>query len=126
MNADFDTLSSVKDIGDVIAQSIIDYFNNNIELINKLKEFNLNMNYIGKEKNINENFNGKTFVLTGTLSIPREEVKEIIETLGGINTSSVSKNTDVVIVGSEPGSKYDKAKELGITIWDEEEFNNRR
>ena len=77
-----------------------------------------------KEKNINENFNGKTFVLTGTLSIPREEVKEIIETLGGINTSSVSKKTDVVIVGSEPGSKYDKAKELGITIWNEEEFRN--
>ena len=126
INADFDTLSSIPDIGGVIAQSIIDYFKDNIELINKLKEFNLNMNYIGKEKNINENFNGKTFVLTGTLSIPREEVKEIIETLGGINTSSVSKKTDVVIVGSDPGSKYDKAKELGITIWDEEEFNNRR
>ena len=126
INADFDTLSSIPDIGGVIAQSIIDYFKDNIELINKLKEFNLNMNYIGTEKNINENFNGKTFVLTGTLSIPREEVKEIIETLGGINTSSVSKKTDVVIVGSDPGSKYDKAKELGITIWDEEEFNNRR
>ena len=126
INADFDTLSSIPDIGGVIAQSIIDYFKDNIELINKLKELNLNMNYIGKEKNINENFNGKTFVLTGTLSIPREEVKEIIETLGGINTSSVSKKTDVVIVGSDPGSKYDKAKELGITIWDEEEFNNRR
>ena len=127
INADINTLSDIPDIGEVIASSIVDYFKNNIDLINKLKEFNLNMKYIGKEKNINENFNGKTFVLTGTLSsMSRDEAKELIESLGGINTSSVSKNTDVVIVGDSPGSKYDKAKELGITIWDEEEFNSRR
>ena len=127
INSDIETLSSIPDIGEVIASSIIDYFKNNIELINKLKEFNLNMRYIGKEKNINENFDGKTFVLTGTLSsMSRDEAKELIESLGGINTSSVSKNTDVVIVGENPGSKYDKAKELDITIWDEEEFNSRR
>ena len=56
----------------------------------------------------------------------RDEAKELIESLGGINTSSVSKKTDVVIVGDSPGSKYDKAKELGITIWNEDEFNSRR
>ena len=122
INASFDTLSSIPDIGGVIADSIIDYFNKNIDLINELKELNLNMNYIGKEKNINENFNGKTFVLTGTLPIGRDEAKDIIESLGGITTSSVSKNTDVVLVGEAPGSKYDKAKELGITIWDYDEF----
>ena len=73
--------------------------------------------------NINENFNQKKFVLTGTLlSITRNEAKELIETLGGKNTSSVSKKTDVVIVGSNPGSKYEKAKELGINIWNENEF----
>ena len=127
IDADIDTLSDIPDIGGVIASSIVDYFKNNMDLINKLKEFNLNMEYIGKEKNINENFNGKTFVLTGTLSsMSRDEAKELIESLGGINTSSVSKKTDVVIVGENPGSKYDKAKELGITIWDEEEFNSRR
>ena len=127
INADIETLSDIPDIGEVIASSIVDYFKNNMNLINKLKEFNLNMNYIGKEKNINENFNGKTFVLTGTLSsMSRDEAKDLIESFGGINTSSVSKKTDVVIVGDSPGSKYDKAKELGITIWDEEEFNSRR
>ena len=125
INADIETLSDIPDIGEVIASSIVDYFKNNMALINKLKEFNLNMEYIGKEKNINENFNGKTFVLTGTLSsMSRDEAKELIESLGGVNTSSVSKKTDVVIVGDSPGSKYDKAKELGITIWDEEEFKN--
>ena len=127
IDADIDTLSDIPDIGGVIASSIVDYFKGNMDLINKLKEFNLNMEYIGKEKNRNENFNGKTFVLTGTLSsMSRDEAKELIESLGGINTSSVSKKTDVVIVGENPGSKYDKAKELGITIWDEEEFNSRR
>lgn len=127
INSDIETLSDIPDIGEVIASSIVDYFKNNMNLINKLKEFNLNMNYIGKDKNINENFNGKTFVLTGTLSsVSRDEAKELIESLGGINTSSVSKKTDVVIVGDSPGSKYDKAKELGITIWNEEEFNSRR
>ena len=81
------------------------------------------MNYLGKEKNINEIFLDKTFVLTGTLnSLSREKAKDLIESLGGKNTSSVSKNTDVVIVGDSPGSKYDKAKNLGITIWNEEEF----
>lgn len=127
INSDIETLSDISDIGEVIASSIVDYFKNNMNLINKLKEFNLNMKYIGKEKNINESFNGKTFVLTGTLSsMSRDEAKELIESLGGINTSSVSKKTDVVIVGDSPGSKYDKAKELGITIWNEDEFNSRR
>ena len=131
MNSNIEELSRIPDIGDIIASSIIDYFDNekNINLINNLKENNINMNYIGKEKNINELFLDKTFVLTGTLEkMTRNEAKDLIETLGGKNTSSVSKKTDVVIVGSSPGSKYDDALKLGITIWNEDEFisNSRR
>ena len=130
INTNIEELSTIPDIGDIIAKSIIDYFNTekNIKLINDLKDNNVNMNYIGKEKNINELFLGKTFVLTGTLEkMTRNEAKDLIETLGGKNTSSVSKKTDVVIVGTSPGSKYDDALKLGITIWNEDEFiNNSR
>ncbi len=130
MNTSIEELSTIPDIGDIIAKSILDYFNTekNIKLINDLKDNNVNMTYIGKEKNINELFLDKTFVLTGTLEkMTRNEAKDLIETLGGKNTSSVSKKTDVVIVGSSPGSKYDDALKLGITIWDEDEFiNNSR
>jgi len=130
INTNIEELSTIPDIGDIIAKSILDYFNTekNIKLINDLKDNNVNMNYIGKEKNINELFLGKTFVLTGTLEkMTRNEAKDLIETLGGKNTSSVSKKTDVVIVGTSPGSKYDDALKLGITIWNEDEFiNNSR
>ena len=81
------------------------------------------MNYLGKEVIESDLFNGKTFVLTGTLSkYSRDEAKEKIELYGGKVTSSVTSKTDVVIVGDSPGSKYDKAKSLNITIWNEEEF----
>ncbi|MBQ9024227.1 MAG: NAD-dependent DNA ligase LigA [Bacilli bacterium] len=127
INADYDSLKEIDDIGEKIASSIVDYFNdeNNINLINKLKELGLNMNYLGKEINTsNENINGKTFVITGTLSLPRDEIKEKIESLGGKVTSSVTKKTDYVIVGESPGSKEAKAKELNITILNEEDYNN--
>ena len=127
MNASCEELCSITDIGDVIAKSVYEYFSLNKELIDKLKKEGLNTKYIGKIKNINEEFNEKTFVLTGTLeSLTRNEAKDIIESLGGKITSSVSKKTDVVIVGSNPGSKYDEAKKLDITTWNEEEFLNRR
>ena len=126
INTTKEELNSIKDIGDIICENILKYFSNekNIEEINRLKEYGINMKYLGStEISNNENITGKTFVITGTLSRPRDEIKEIIETNGGNVSSSVSKKTDVVIVGSDPGSKYDKAKELGITIWDEEELN---
>ena len=130
VNSNTEELSSIPDIGEIIAKSIIDYFNTekNINLINNLKENNINMDYISKEKNINELFLDKTFVLTGTLEkLTRNDAKDLIESLGGKNTSSVSKKTDVVIVGTSPGSKYNTAVELGITIWNEDEFiNNSR
>ena len=83
------------------------------------------MEYLGKEINAtNEKVYNKTFVITGTLSIPRDEVKEKLESLGAKVTGSVTKKTDYVIVGDAPGSKEEKAKELGITIINEEEYNN--
>lgn len=125
IKASYEDLINIKDIGSSIANSLYDYFRKeeNIELINKLKDLGLNMNYLGKEVIESDLFNGKTFVLTGTLSkYSREEAKEKIELYGGKVTSSVTSKTDVVIVGDAPGSKYDKAKSLNITIWNEEEF----
>ena len=127
IKADFDELKSINDIGDVIAKSIVDYFSDekNINLINRLKDLNLNMRYLGEEVNTsNENINGKTFVITGTLSRPRDEIKEEIEGLGGNVTGSVTKKTDYVIAGEKAGSKLTKANELGISVLTEEEYNN--
>ena len=127
IKADFDELKSINDIGDVIAKSIVDYFSDekNINLINRLKELNLNMRYLGEEVNTNnENINGKTFVITGTLSRPRDEIKEEIEGLGGNVTGSVTKKTDYVIAGEKAGSKLTKATELEIRVLTEEEYNN--
>lgn len=124
MNASYDDLIAINDIGEIIAESVIEYFKNeeNIELIKKLKEYNLNMNYLGITIE-NEQFNGKTFVLTGSLeSITRDKATEMIEANGGKVSSSVSKKTSALIVGSDPGSKYKKAVDLNIPIWSESEF----
>lgn len=125
-SASLEELTIIPDIGDIIAKSIVECFNDNDnkEIINKLKELNINMEYINSS-NIEEKdeFKGKTFVLTGTLvSITRDRASELIENLGGKVSSSVSSKTSVVVVGDNPGSKYDKARSLGITIWQEEEF----
>lgn len=125
INTDFDTLNNIHDIGEVIAKSVIEYFNDedNLNTINKLKTLGLNMSMEEIEVINNELFTGKTFVLTGSLStMTRDEAKERIEALGGNTAGSVSKKTDVVVAGEAAGSKLDKAKELGITIWDEDEF----
>ena len=127
INTTKEELSNIHDIGSIIADNIIDYFNNksNIEEINKLKSIGINMKYLNNiDTKENINIKDKTFVITGSLSKSRNEIKDIIESFGGNITESVSKNTDVVIVGSDPGSKYDKALKLNITIWNEEELNN--
>ena len=122
MKASYEELLNIKDIGEMIAKSVVDYFANNQELIQQLKNYGINMTYLG-EINIDDNFNEKTFVLTGTLiSITRNEAKEKIEKLGGNVSSSVSQKTDIVIVGENPGSKYDAAIKLNIPIWNEKEF----
>lgn len=125
MNASFEELTSINDIGDIIAKSIIDYFNDeeNKKLIANLKSIGVNILYLGGKRENKEAFYQKTFVITGSLvNYTRDEVKEKIEHFGGKTSESVSKKTDVVIVGENPGSKYDKALSLGIAIWNEEEF----
>lgn len=126
MTASYEELVNISDIGDIIAKSIINYFSNedNKNIITKLKQLGVNTTYInnsGYEKK--DEFKGKTFVLTGSLvNITRDKASEIIESLGGKVSSSVSSETSVVVVGDSPGSKYDKALALGIPIWQEDEF----
>ena len=127
-NASFEELTSIPDIGDIIAKSIIDYFSNNHNkaIVDELKDLGINMKYLGKKVEENELFANKTFVLTGSLEIyTRDEAKEKIESLGGKTVESVSKKTSVVIVGANPGSKYTKAQSLGIEIWSEQDFKEK-
>ena len=125
MTADEERLRQVPDIGPVVAQSIINFFSemHNREVIEKLRATGVHWQEgVGtkRTKTIEGRVSDKTFVLTGALpSLSREEVKERIELAGGKVTGSVSKKTDYVIAGDDPGSKYDKAIELGITILDE-------
>ncbi len=125
MHASMEELLSIKDIGDILAENIYNYFQNNQNLIYELKMLDINMNYLGVKKKINEFITNKKFVMTGAISfMSRDEIKSLIEEYSGTFSESVSKKTDVVIVGENPGSKYDKARELDITIWNEEEFKN--
>lgn len=123
--ATIEELTKINDIGNIIAQSIVEYFQNedNNKILSNLKEIGLNTKYLGKEKQLDENFYNKTFVLTGTLDkLTREEASIRIEELGGKTSTSVSKKTSVVVAGHDAGSKLIKANELGITIWNEEEL----
>lgn len=123
INSPLEELLTIKDIGDILAQNIYEYFQNNQNLIYKLKMLDINMKYLGVKKKINGFITNKKFVMTGTISfMSRDEIKKIIEEYNGTFSESVSKKTDVVIVGKDPGSKYTKAQELGITIWNEEMF----
>ncbi len=115
-------LSRVKDIGQVVAQSIFKWFNNknNQRFLDKLIKAGLKIIEI---KTVKRKFLGQTFILTGQLDkFTREQAKAKIRELGGDISSSVSKETDFVMVGKEPGLKYDKAKKLGIKIIKEKEF----
>ena len=125
MNASIEELLTIKDIGDILAKNIYDYFKCNRNLIDKLKMLDINMKYLGIKKKTNESITNKKFVMTGTISfMGRDDIKKVIEEYSGTFSESVSKKTDVVIVGENPGSKYDKAKQLGITIWDEQKFES--
>ena len=121
--ATLEELTNIKDIGAIIAESVVSYLQENEELIKKLKELGLNMTTDLKKSEEDTIFTNKTVVVTGSLdNYSREEIKDLIEKMGGVATSSVSKKTDLVIVGKDPGSKYDKAKELDIEIWNEGEL----
>lgn len=119
-------LLEIPDIGPVVAHSLVDWFanENNLQIINSLKEQGLNFAYrASNTQAANSFFSGKTIVLTGTLSfIGRKEATDLLENLGAKVTGSVSKATDVVIAGTEAGSKLDKANSLGIKVLSEDEF----
>lgn len=124
-NATFEELSEIKDIGAVMANSIREFFSQEQtkNLIEKLKQDGVNMECLEEQSDDNR-FEGKTFVLTGTLeTMTRKEAEDIIEKLGGKTSGSVSKKTDYVLAGEEAGSKLTKAQNLGITIISETEFN---
>ena len=126
-NATIEELQDIKDIGKVLAENIVNYFSleKNINIINKLKELNINTKYISEDTKVNELITNKKFVITGTISfMTRDEIKKIIEKYDGECVESVSKKTDVVILGENPGSKYEKAQKLNITIWDENTLKN--
>ena len=124
MNASYEELCSINEIGEIMAESIVKFFESTQtkDLINRLKQSGINMES-KIEKSQDERFTGKVFVLTGTLpTLSRNEASEIIEKFGGKTSSSVSKKTDYVLAGEEAGSKLTKAEELGIKIITENEF----
>ena len=127
MHADEAQLQRVPDVGPVVAQSIVAFFGekHNVDVIENL----LDLKRGGVRPKENEGgpageqpLAGKTFVLTGTLGMPREEAKEKLEALGAKVAGSVSKKTDYVVAGVEAGSKLDKARELGVAVLDEQQF----
>ncbi|WP_415279844.1 NAD-dependent DNA ligase LigA [Clostridium perfringens] len=124
--ATFEELVSVQDVGDIVARSIIEFFKEErtLKVINELLSLGVNPHYEKKEV-LESPFMGKTVVVTGTLeNYSRTSIKEKLESLGAKVSGSVSKKTDFVIAGEAAGSKYDKAKSLGVTILNEEEFEN--
>ena len=124
--ADFEELKQIEDIGDIMANSIVEFFSQEQtkDLIERLKNAGVNMKSL-EEDSLDNRFEGKTFVLTGSLSeFTRKEAEEIIEKYGGKTSSSVSKKTTYLLAGEEAGSKLTKAQSLGITIISEQEFKN--
>lgn len=123
-NAKKEDILEVEDIGEVIADNIVSFFHdeNNIKEIESLLALGININQIAQT---NDNrLQGATFVITGTLSKPRNEIEKLIEDYGGKVSSSVSKKTDYVLAGENAGSKLDKAKALGIKIIEEKDLND--
>ncbi|SET13376.1 NAD-dependent DNA ligase LigA [Anaerobranca gottschalkii] len=123
MNADYNRLIEIPEIGDKIANSIVEYFSNPdaLQLIERLKKAGVNMKEEGAKTPKDSILAGKTVVLTGTLEhFSRKEAQEAVESLGGKVAGSVSKKTDLVICGENAGSKLEKAKELGIPVKDEQ------
>jgi len=120
--ADENALQEVTDVGPVVAQSIVRFFREprNRDVLKQLRKLGVRWPE-GKTGGARLPLRGKTFVLTGTLPhLKREDAKERLEALGARISASVSKKTDYVVVGSDPGSKYEKARDLGLTLLDEE------
>ena len=126
INAEFEEINMIEDFGEIMAKSVYDFFKQEqtIDLINRLKQAGVNLETI-EDENIDDRFEGKVFVLTGTLdSFSRKEAEKIIESFGGKTSSSVSKKTDFVLAGEDSGSKLTKANELGVKVITEEDFKN--
>ena len=124
MAADAECLQQVRDVGPVVAQSVVDFFaeHHNVEVIRQLHERGLYWpEHDGKVLQALP-LSGQTFVLTGTLNISRDEAKAMLEAQGARVSGSVSKKTNYVVAGTEAGSKLDKAQELGVTVLDEQQF----
>lgn len=125
-NAKYDELVTVGEVGPIIAESIIEFFQDEtiISAIDKLLMEGVNPTF--EQLEVRESiFTNKTVVITGTIEgLARNDIKEMVEKMGGKVSSAVSKKTDFVIVGENPGSKHDKAVELGIRIIEEEELKN--
>lgn len=124
MQASIESLAMTNDIGEISANSLYEFFRQEqtIDLIDRLKKAGVNMNVIETEE-IDNRFEGKTFVLTGSLEqFSRKEASDLIEKHGGKVSSSVSKKTDYVLAGEEAGSKLTKAQSLGVEIITEEQF----
>ena len=123
-NFRLEELQNIPDIGPVVAKSVYDWFQKayNVKLLEKFDKAGIEIQ-VEKITKESTRLKGKTFVLTGSLeSMTRERAKERVRELGGNISSSVSKETDYMVAGSEPGSKYDKAKKLGIKVISEKEF----
>jgi DNA ligase (NAD+) len=123
MEADAESLTKVQGIGEVVAQSVISYFKSrkNRMMIEDLKKIGLK--FAAEKSGVKGILQGKTFVFTGELSsMTREEAQALVRRLGGHPSSTVSKQTDFVVAGENPGSKYDKARKLGVRIIDEKKF----
>jgi len=119
-----ENLIQIKDIGPETAESIYNWFHQkiNIQLLKKLRQSGIKIRY-PRPSTKHKILSGKNFVLTGSLTnLTREEVKEKIRDLGGKVSEVVSKNTDFLVLGKEPGSKLQKAKKMGIKIIDEKRF----
>jgi len=122
--ASIEELTGINEIGPVMAESIYNFFKNkeNLTILKKLKSAGLKPPPSARKEGAGR-LSGKTIVITGTLkSFARSEAEELVRTLGGNAASSVSKNTDLLVAGEEPGSKLDKARKLGVKIITEEEF----
>ncbi len=125
MAASVEELQEMEEVGPVMARSIHDFFHEarNLRVIEKLRDAGLVMEAEAAPAGPKSvALAGKTFVFTGALSMPRSEAERMVKELGGKASSSVSKKTDYVVAGAEPGSKYDKAVELGVKVLTEEEF----
>ena len=126
MNASYEELVTVDDTGEITAKAIKEFFEQGqtVDLINRLKNAGVNMNYL-EEESWDDRFSGMTFVLTGSLEkYSRNEASEIIEKFGGKTSGSVSKKTTYLLAGEDSGSKLDKANSLGVNVISEQDFEN--